>query len=142
VAACPTMAGMDEHKGIVHSATDLFLSSTRALVEQLAQVGSASAQAVLPDPVVSSANRVLDSLRSVIESAPQVSAELEIIVKEIQAKRLTIQAITAELAVLDDQLRILERSLAPLQAWSTQWSKVQHSLLHALDQAEDGGGSD
>jgi hypothetical protein len=136
------MAGMDEHKGIVHSATDLFLSSTRALVEQLAQVGSASAQAVLPDPVVSSANRVLDSLRSVIESAPQVSAELEIIVKEIQAKRLTIQAITAELAVLDDQLRILERSLAPLQAWSTQWSKVQHSLLHALDQAEDGGGSD
>lgn len=142
MAACPTMAGMDEHKGIVHSATDLFLSSTRALVEQLAQVGSASAQAVLPDPVVSSANRVLDSLRSVIESAPQVSAELEIIVKEIQAKRLTIQAITAELAVLDDQLRILERSLAPLQAWSTQWSKVQHSLLHALDQAEDGGGSD
>lgn len=122
-----------QRKGIVHSATDLFLSSTRALVEQVAQAGGAGAQAVVPESVLSTANRMLASMRTAVESAPQVDVELEIILKEIHAKRLTIQAITAELAVLDDQLEVLERSLAPLQAWSTQWSKVRHTLLHSVD---------
>lgn len=122
-----------EHKGIVHSAMDLFLSSTRVLVEQVAQMGGAGAQAVVPETVLASANHMLVSMRKVVESAPQVGAELEIVLREIHAKRLTIQAMTAELTVLDDQLEILERSLVPLQAWSTQWSKVRHSLLHSLD---------
>ena len=117
----------------MHSATDLFLSSTRALVEQVAQAGGAGAQAVVPESVLSTANRMLASMRTAVESAPQVDAELEIVVKEIRAKRLTIQAITAELAVLDDQLEMLERSLAPLQAWSAQWGKVRRTLLHSLD---------
>lgn len=122
-----------EHKGIVHSATDLFLSSTRALMEQVAQAGGAGAQAVMPEPVLTSAVHMLETMRTAVESAPQVGAELDIVLKEIHAKRLTIQAITAELAVLDDQLEILERSLAPLQAWGAQWSKVQHTLLHSMD---------
>lgn len=122
-----------EPKGIVHSATDLFLNSTRMLMEQVAQAGGAGAQAVVPEAVLSSASHMLESMRDAVESAPQVGAELEIVLKEIQAKRLTIQAITAELAVLDDQLEILERSLKPLQAWSAQWTKVQHTLLHSLD---------
>jgi hypothetical protein len=122
-----------EHKGLVHSATDQFLSSTRMLVEQIARATGAGAQAVVPEPVLSSANHMLASMRQVVESAPQVGAELDIVLKEIRAKRLTIQAITAELSVLDDQLDVLERSLVPLQAWSTQWSKVQHTLLHSLD---------
>lgn len=122
-----------ERKGIVHSATDRFLSSTRMLVEQVAQAGGAGAQAVVPEAVLSSANRMLESMRNAVESAPQVGDELEIVLKQIHAKRLTIQAITAELAVLDDQLEVLERSLAPLQAWSNQWSKVQHTLLRSLD---------
>lgn len=126
-----------DHQGIVHSATDLFLSSTRALVEQVARAGGAGAQAVVPDQVLSSATRMLESMRQAVESAPQVGAELDIVLKEIRAKRLTIRAIEAELAVLDDQLEILERSLAPLQAWSTQWSKVQHTLLHSLDLPSD-----
>ena len=122
-----------EHKGIVHSATDLFLSSTRMLVEQVAQAGGAGAHAVVPEPILASATHMLESMRNAVESAPQVGAELEIVLKEIHAKRLTIQAITAELAVLDDQLEILERALAPLQAWGAQWSRVQHTLLHSLD---------
>ena len=126
-----------DHKGIVHSATDRFLSSTRMLVEQVARAGGAGAQAVVPDAVLSSATHMLESMRQAVESAPQVGAELEIVVREIHAKRLTIQAITAELAVLDDQLEVLERSLAPLQAWSTQWSKVQHTLLHSFDLPEE-----
>ncbi|MCD6639473.1 MAG: hypothetical protein LT071_06120 [Nocardioides sp.] len=125
-----------EHKGVVHSATDLFLNSTRMLVEQVARAGGAGAQAVVPDAVLSSATRMLESMRSAVESAPQVGDELEIVLKEIRAKRLTIKAINAELAVLDDQLEILERSLAPLAAWSAQWSKVQHTLLHSLDLPE------
>jgi hypothetical protein len=129
-----------EHKGVVHSATDLFLNSTRMLVEQVARAGEAGAHAVVPEPVLSSATHMLASMRTAVESAPQVGAELEIVVKEIRAKRLTIQAITAELAVLDDQLEMLERSLAPLQAWSTQWSKVQHTLLHSLDLPADDEG--
>ena len=107
------------------------------LVEQVAQTGGAGAQAVVPESVLSSATRMLESMREAVESAPQVGAELEIVLKEIHAKRLTIQAITAELAVLDDQLEILERSLAPLQAWGSQWSKVQHALLHSLDRPSD-----
>ena len=122
-----------EHQGIVHSATDRFLSSTRMLAEQVARATGAGAQAVVPESVLSSATHMLVSMRQAVESAPQVGAELEIVVKEIHAKRLAIQAITADLAVLDDQLEILERSLAPLQAWNAQWSKVQHTLLHALD---------
>ncbi|WP_299926695.1 hypothetical protein [uncultured Nocardioides sp.] len=121
------------HPGIVHSATDRFLSSTRMLVEQIAKVGGAGAQAVVPGSVLSTADHMLTSMREVVESAPQVGAELEIVMREIRAKRLTIQAIEAELSVLDDQLEVLERSLAPLQAWSNQWSKLQHTLLHSLD---------
>lgn len=121
------------HQGIVHSATDRFLSSTRMLVEQIAKVGGAGAQAVVPGSVLSTADHMLTSMREVVESAPQVGAELEIVMREIRAKRLTIQAIEAELSVLDDQLEVLERSLAPLQAWSNQWSKLQHTLLHSLD---------
>lgn len=123
----------EEFKGIVASATDQFLSSARVLVEQVAQAAGAGAQAVVPESVLSSATHMLESMREVVESAPQVGAELEIVLKEIHAKRLTIQAITAELAVLDDQLEMLERSLAPLQAWSAQWSKVQHTLVNSLE---------
>ncbi|GAB3033272.1 hypothetical protein GCM10011376_31040 [Nocardioides flavus (ex Wang et al. 2016)] len=133
-------ARSQDHKGIVHSATDRFLSSTRMLVEQVTRAGGAGAQAVVPDAVLSSATHMLESMRQAVESAPQVGAELEIVMREIHAKRLTIQAITAELAVLDDQLEVLEKSLAPLQAWSTQWSKVQHTLLHSLDLSADDKG--
>jgi hypothetical protein len=126
-----------ERKGIVQSATDRFLSSTRVLVEQLAHTGGAGAHAVVPESVLSSASHMLESMRDAVESAPQVGAELEIVLKEIRAKRLTIQALTAELEVLDDQLEILEQSLAPLQAWATQWTNVQHTLLHSLDRPSD-----
>ncbi|WP_068399239.1 hypothetical protein [Kribbia dieselivorans] len=123
----------EQHRGIVHSATDLFLSNTRTLIEQLTQVGVAGAQAVTPEPVRASASHVLDSMRKVTELAPQVTAELDIVMKEIHAKRLTIQALTAELSVLDDQLAVLEQSLAPLQALSRQWTTVQDTLPHWLD---------
>lgn len=125
-----------ERRGLVQSVSERFLSTTRALVDQVAQVGAAGAQAVAPGPVLSSAHHMLGAMRRAVEEVPQVGTELEIVMREIRAKRLMIQAVTAELAVLDDQLEVLERALAPVQAWSNQWGRLQHSLLHALDLPE------
>ena len=125
--------GHQARKGVVQSATDMFLGSTRSVVELLAQAGGAGAQALVPDPVLTSVNHMLRSMRKVVEEAPQISAELDVMVSEIHAKRLTIQSVTAELAVLDAQLEILERALVPVQAWSLQWSQLKQSLLHSLD---------
>lgn len=124
-------------KGMLQSATDMFLSSTRSVVELVAQAGGAGAQAIVPDPVLSSVSHMLSSMRSVVEQAPVIGDELEILVSEIHAKRLTIQSVTAELTVLDTQLEILERTLAPVEAWSQQWSHLQHTLMHSLDLPEE-----
>lgn len=88
---------------------------------------------MVPDPVLTSVSHMLSSMRRVVEEAPQISAELDVMVSEVHAKRLTIQAVTADLAVLDAQLEILEQALAPVQALSLQWSQMKHSLLHSLD---------
>lgn len=125
--------GHQARKGVLQSATDMFLGSTRTVVELVAQAGGAGAQAVVPDPVLTSVSHMLRSMRRVVEEAPQISAELDVMVSEVHAKRLTIQAVMAELAVLDAQLEILEQTLAPVQAWSLQWSQMKHSLLHSLD---------
>lgn len=125
--------GNQARKGVLQSATDMFLGSTRTVVELVAQAGGAGAQAVVPDPVLTSVSHMLRSMRRVVEEAPQISAELDVMVSELHAKRLTIQAVMAELAVLDAQLEILEQALAPVQAWSVEWSQMKHSLLHSLD---------
>jgi hypothetical protein len=130
------MANSDGHparKGVLQSATDMFIGSTRSVVELLAQAGGAGAQAVVPDPVLASVGHMLRSMRKVIEEAPQITAELDIMINELHAKRLTIQSVAAELAVLDAQLEILEQTLAPVQTWSREWSRVKQSLLHSLD---------
>ena len=126
-----------ERKGMLQSAADMFVNSTRSVVELVAQAGGAGAQAIVPDPVLTTVSHMLRAMRKVIEEAPQVSAELDVMMSEIRAKRLTIQSVTAELMVLDAQLEILERTLAPVQAWSVQWSQMKHSLLHSLDLPDD-----
>lgn len=128
--------GQQEHKGVLQSASELFLGSTRAVVALVTQAGGAGAQAVMPDPVLRSVSQMLHSMRKVVEEAPQIGAELDVMVNEIHAKRLTIQSVTAELAVLDAQLEILEQALAPVQAWSQQWTQMKHRLLHSLDLPE------
>ncbi|HEX5730394.1 hypothetical protein, partial [Microbacterium sp.] len=110
--------GPQGRKGVLQSATDMFLGSTRSVVELLAQAGGAGAQALVPDPVLTSVSNMLRSMRKVVDEAPQISAELDVMVSELHAKRLTIQAVTAELGVLDAQLELLEQTLAPVQAWS------------------------
>jgi hypothetical protein len=53
---------------------------------------------------------------------------------EVQAQRLAIQAVEAELAALDDQLAVLERSMAPIAAWSHRSARLRSSLTDVLDQ--------
>lgn len=74
----------------------------------------------------------LSSLQQVVGQIPPLTAELDILIRELHAKRLSIQALQAELAVLDDQFGVLERSLAPVQSWSHQWDRMRHSFTETL----------
>lgn len=121
------------HHGVLQSTFDMFLTSTRAVTDLVTHAGSAGARAVVPDPVLGQVTRMLTALRSMAEQVPQITDELDVLVSEVHAKRLSIQALQAELSALDHQLEILETTLAPVQAWSRQWNRVQHALLHSLD---------
>ena len=116
---------------MVHSAVDAFVDSTRAVVDVMATAGS-GALGALPQPVPDTVTRMLTSMRRLAEQVPSMSAELDVLVNEVHAKRLSIQALQAELAALDQQLAILEKSLGPLQGWSQQWSRLRRSLEEAL----------
>jgi hypothetical protein len=120
--------------GLVHSTIDAFVDSTRAVVEAMASAGS-GALGALPQPVPSTVNRMLTSLRKMADQMPPITAEIEVVIEEVHAKRLSIQALQAELAALDDQLAVLEKSLAPVQAWSRQWNRLRRSLAEALPPA-------
>ena len=61
-----------------------------------------------------------------------VQTTAALVVDELHAKRLSVQALSAELAALDAQLEVLERSLAPVQSWSHQWSSARNALTQGL----------
>lgn len=117
--------------GLLRATVDTFVDSTRAVVEAMAAAGS-GALGALPAPFPDTVTRMLTSMRRLADQMPPVTAEIEILVQEVHAKRLSIQALQAELAALDDQLEVLERSLAPVQAWSRQWNRLRRSLAEAL----------
>ena len=71
-------------------------------------------------------------MRRLAEQVPSITAELDVVVNEVHAKRLSIQALQAELAALDQQLEVLEKSLVPVQGWSRQWNRLRRSLEEAL----------
>jgi hypothetical protein len=121
----------DRH-GILQATIDVFLDRTRALTELMGNVGS-GALGKVPEPVPSAVTRMLSSLRQLAEQAPPLTAELDVLMDEVHAKRLSIQALQAELAALDRQLDVLERSLAPMQAWAKQWTRLQHALTQSLN---------
>ena len=125
------MTGSSEHHGLAQSAADLFLDRTRAVVELMTAAGS-GALGVVPEPVPAAVARMLTSLRRFVEQAPPLTAEIDVLVQEVHAKRLSIQALQAELAALDKQLEVLERSLAPVEAWALQWNRLRSSLADAI----------
>jgi hypothetical protein len=120
-----------EQHGLVQAAADLVLDRARAVVELVGAAGS-GALGSLPEPVPAAAGRLLASVRDLVDQMPTVTAEVDVVVKELHAKRLSIQALQAELAALDGQLELLERSRAPLEAWSGQWNRIRDSLSDTL----------
>lgn len=122
----------DAHHGLLQATIDVFLDRTRAVAEMMAGTGS-DALAVAPELVPSTVNRMLASLRQLAEQAPPLTAELDVFAEEIHAKRLSIQALQAELTALDHQLEVLERALAPMEAWARQWERMQRALTSSLD---------
>ncbi|QNN52684.1 hypothetical protein [Nocardioides mesophilus] len=131
-------AGQPDHErhGLLESAVDTFVDSTRAVLGRVTAVGS-SALGAVPEPVPSAVTHMLVSLRHLIDQAPRLTAELDVLVDEVHAKRLSIRALSAELEALDHQLALLEQSLAPLEVWNRQWDRVQRALVQTIDQTLD-----
>ncbi len=125
----------EERHGLLQATIDVFLDRTRTVADLVANAGT-SALGMVPEPVPSAVTRMLVSLRQLAEQAPPLTAELDVLVDEVHAKRLSIQALQAELAALDRQLDVLERSLTPLQAWGRQWERLQRALTRTLDLPE------
>ncbi|HET7352327.1 MAG TPA: hypothetical protein VFJ28_15450 [Marmoricola sp.] len=117
----------DDQHGLLESAADTLLDGVRTLTRLLPHKDAV--EAVVPDPALEQVNRVLGSLRSVIEQAPQLTNEIDVLLDEVRAKRLSLQAMGAELTAMDAQLEVLEQVLAPVQKWNTRWQGLQHTLL-------------
>jgi hypothetical protein len=73
---------------------------------------------------------MLTSLRKMADQMPPITAEIEVVIEEVHAKRLSIQALQAELRALDHQLEVLEGALAPMQAGTRQWERMRRALTH------------
>ncbi|MEO6791254.1 MAG: hypothetical protein ABI249_01490 [Ornithinibacter sp.] len=125
----------DDHaaprSGLLQSALDEFLGRAHALADAVGSIGGEAVGAVpglLPDTVA----KMLLSLQQLVDQVPQLTTEVDVLLEGVHAKRLTLQALQAELAAFDSQLQLLEQSLAPLQAWTDQWSRLRGSLSDTL----------
>lgn len=136
MAADETTGPRETRHGVLQSTFDAFVDGTRAVTELMASVGSGALGRV-PEPVPTAVTRMLASLRQLAEQTPPITAELDVLIEEVHAKRKSIQALQAELAALDHQLEVLERSLAPVEAWSRQWARLQHTLTESLSLPEE-----
>lgn len=132
--------GEAHRRGLLQSAMDEFLDVTQSVVNLVGSVGS-GALGAMPEPLPSTVTRLLRSLQQLMDQAPPVTAELDILVQELHAKRLTVKALQAELSAFDHQLDVLEKSLAPLESWVHQWARLRQSLTETLHSAASGPGS-
>jgi hypothetical protein len=126
--------GEAHRHGLLQSAIEEFLEGTRSVANLVGSVGS-GALGAMPEPLPATVIRMLTSLQQLIEHAPPLTAELDILVQELHAKRLTVQALQAELSAFDHQLGVLEKSLAPMEIWVHQWTRMRESLTETLRSA-------
>lgn len=123
--------------GPLGAAFEDFLERTRALAESLVSAGSGALGAA---PLPGAVTGLVGSLRQVVEQVPPPTAQLDMFLQEIRAKRALVHALREQLAAFDAQLDTLERSLAPLQAWGRQWSRVRSAVLgEARSEESDDG---
>lgn len=125
---------------LMTSAVDEFLDRARAVVDVLGVVGK-GARGALPERVTPAVSRLLVSLQQLMDQVPSLTAELDIVLGEVHAKRLTLQALQAELAAFDRQLEVLEKALAPLGTWADQSARLRRSLTETVNAVAPGCGS-
>lgn len=127
----PPLGSDPVRHGVLHATVDMFAESTRTVADLVAAAGS-GARDVVPMGMTAAAGRMVMSLQQVLDLVPPLTQELDVLVEEVHAQRLGVQALQAELAALDHQLDVLERSLAPVQAWSHQWRRLRGALADRL----------
>jgi len=123
--------GEAHRRGLLQSAMEEFLEGTRSVANIVGSVGS-GALGAMPGPLPATVTAMLRSLERLIDQAPPITAELDVLVQELHAKRLTVQALQAELSAFDRQLDVLEKSLAPMESWVHQWARLRQSLTETL----------
>ena len=111
---------------------DLLVEQARVLRPTLSPRRGAVRWEFSPAPVSATVTRLLTTPKQLVEEVPSISDELDILGEELHAKRLSIAALRAELSAMDSQLEVLERTLAPVQSWSHQWSSTRKVLASAL----------
>jgi len=127
--------GETHRNGLLQSAMDEFVARTRAVANLVGTVGS-GALGAMPEPVPTTVTRMLKSLQRLVDQAPPFTAEFDVLVEELHAQRLTVQALQAELTAFDHQLEVIEKSLAPLESWAHQWTRLRQSLTETLHSAD------
>lgn len=126
----------DLKEGLVGPAWDALSGGARGLTRLLGSAGT-GAVSVTPAPVRSMLAGVLTAL----DQLPSAAGELEVLVAEVHAQRLGLQAMQAELGALDRQLEVLERSLAPISALGQQIRRLRASLEDLLGETPDESGA-
>ncbi len=104
----------------------------RGLTRRLATTSIAVA-AVAPGPL----RHVLAMFARTVDELPSVAEQLDVLMAEVHAQRLGLQSVEAELAALDSQLAVLERSLAPVSAWTHQTARLRSGLADMWEPLPD-----
>lgn len=104
----------------------------RGLTRRLGSAG-VSVAAVTPVPL----RQFIGTVAHSVDQLPRVSEQLDVLMAEVHAQRLGLQALEVQLEALDQQLGVLERSLAPIAAWSHQPARLRASLSEALNGPPD-----
>jgi hypothetical protein len=106
-----------------------------AVVHGVAGTASATVAgvaSVLPEPVT----HLVRSSSRLVADLPHLETEVDVLVDEIAAQRLAIRALTAQLSTLEEQLGVLESTLAPLRTWTHQWTQARAHLVDALERLD------
>lgn len=125
----------DVTQALVGPAWDTMAGTAHGLSRLLGSVGAGAVDAA-PVQVKS----LLAGVLSLLDQLPSISGELDVLVQEVHAQRLSLQAMQAELNALDAQLEVLEKALVPFSAWSHQMSVLRTALDELLAETRDGPG--
>lgn len=82
----------------------------------------------LPAPLAAAGHQARELVTALVRM-PLPTAEVQALVEQLHAQRRSIQAMEAQLAALDHQLKLLEDSLHPVEVWVGQVQELRDSVL-------------